>query len=305
MVKYHVEKTIVIDKPVSEVYKFMRDNKNSRSWDPWMVCDPEAKSEYSEKYSHWTGEYVGEGEMRLMDETLDKYLEYALEFKAPYKSKAKVWYEFKKKDNGTEVSWHMDGSLPWFMFWMKNSMKAMIGMDFKRGLMMVKEVMENGEVSANSSYEGIVDLEIPFLVGYKGEAEIDNIGQSMGPLMHKLMTRAGELGWKMAGAPLALYTKWEPVKGRCEYYVCMQLNDVKDIDDTEFEIMDFESGKAMKALHKGNYNHLGNAWSMLMMRVMKDKVKLRKGIVGLEIYENDPSKVDKKDIETGVYLMLK
>ncbi len=305
MAKYHVHKSIKIEKPVSEVFKFMKDFQHSKSWDPWMVCDPEADQEYAEKYSKWNGEYVGEGEMRLVDETKDKYLEYALEFKAPYKSKAKVWYDFKDMNGETEVNWHMDGSLPWFMFWMKNSMKAMIGMDFKRGLLMLKDVLEKGEVTANSSYEGFVDLEIPYLVGYKGTAEIDNIAKSMGPLMGKLMQRAGELKWKQSGAPLALYTKWEPVKGMCEYYVCLQMNDVKDIDDKEFEIIDFESGKAMKAMHKGNYNHLGNAWSMLMMRAMKDKVKLRKGVVGLEIYENDPTEVDQKDIETGVYLMLR
>lgn len=305
MPKYHVHKSVVIDKPVGEVFEFMKDFQHSKSWDPWMVCDPEAEQEYSEKYSKWNGEYVGEGEMRLVDETKDKYLEYALEFKAPYKSKAKVWYDFEEKDGGTEVNWHMDGSLPWFMFWMKNTMKGMIGMDFKRGLMMLKDVIENGEIGANSSYEGIVDLEVPYLVGYKAESSIDDIASSMGPLMEKLMKRANELGWKMAGAPLALYTKWDPAKGRCEYYVCLQLNDVKGVDDQEFEIIDFEAGKAMKGLHTGAYKHLGNVWSMLMMRVMKDKVRLRKGIVGLEVYEDDPRDVKMSDVKTSVYLILR
>lgn len=305
MPKFHVEESILIDKPVSEVYEFVKNDDYSRSWDPWLVCDPEAESKYEGGTYHWKGEYVGEGEMVLDKEEKNKSLEYNLEFRVPYKSKAKVWYEFKKKKNGTEVSWYMDGSLPFFMFWLKNTMKAMIGMDYQRGLRMLKDLVENGEIVAKSTYEGIVDMQVPYLVGYKSSCSLSEVGDDMGKTFGKLMKRSQELGWKPSGSPLALYTKYDMVKKHCEYYAVMQLDDVKDVDDAEFEIIDFESGKAMHGKHMGDYKHLGNLWSMLMMRAMKDKIKLRKGVVGLEVYNTMPGQVEVKDYDTDIYLMLR
>lgn len=40
----------------------------------------------------------------------------------------------------------MDGKLPYFMFFMVKMMKNWIGMDYERGLAMLKEFIETGEV---------------------------------------------------------------------------------------------------------------------------------------------------------------
>ncbi|MEZ6125282.1 MAG: hypothetical protein R3C49_19205 [Planctomycetaceae bacterium] len=48
------------------------------------------------------------------------------------------------------LSWYLNGSLPWFMFWMVRRMEAYIGMDYARGLKMVKDYIESGRVDSQS-----------------------------------------------------------------------------------------------------------------------------------------------------------
>jgi len=48
----------------------------------------------------------------------------------------------------TKVTWTMNGCVPIFLFFMIGMMKAWIGMDYERGLMMLKELAEKGKVDA-------------------------------------------------------------------------------------------------------------------------------------------------------------
>lgn len=305
MSKMHVHESIYIMKPIDEVYKYVRDFSKWREWSAWMKCDPEAHSKTDDVYSYWNGKYVGEGEMDLIDESKPNYLGYDMNLLKPFKSKARVWFELKEKDGGTEVSWSMDSNWPWFLFWMKKKMTAMNSMDFKRGLTMLKDMLENGEVTSETKFEGEVDFQVPFLVGYRRKCSLDDMSSDMGQAFGALIKMSKEKGWNEAGAPMAIYTKYDMVNKMCEYNAVLQMNDVKDVDDNSVEIFEYDFKKALKAKHKGDYKHLGNTWSTLMMRAMTDKLKLKKGIVGIEVYNTKPGEVEMKDYDTDVYLILK
>jgi effector-binding domain-containing protein len=305
MPKFHLNESIVIEKPIDEVYKYVRDFKKWPEWSPWMVCEPDAEVKAEDKYNYWNGELIGEGEMKLVDEKKSSLLRYDLTFLKPWKSESKTWFEFEEVDGGTKVTWFMDSSLPFFLFWMKKMMTALIKKDYKRGLMMMKDMLEEGKVNAKSSFEGEVEFEAPNLVGYKSSCSLDDINNDMGDTFGRLMKAVEKNKFKVVGSPMAVYKKYDMVNGLCEYYAVVPMEDVKGVDDGEFEILDYEFGKALKAKHMGEYKHLGNAWSMLMMRVQAKKLKLKKGVVGIEVYNTMPGEQPVAEYDTDVYVILK
>ena len=118
--------------------------------------DPDATVDVAEggKSYSWKGDLTGEGQMEILGEEANQWVDYDLLFLKPWKSKAKVRFEVEGQGDQTKVTWFMDSSLPFFLFFMKKSMTAMIGMDYERGLAMLKEYVEKGEVHSKLDFKG-------------------------------------------------------------------------------------------------------------------------------------------------------
>ena len=124
MPKMNIDKSIVIDKPISEVYSTIRDFNKWTAWSPWIITDPEAKVTVAADNNsyEWVGPVTGEGNMKITSEKENERIDIDLTFLKPWKSEAKVWFIFKDEGGSTKVNWGMDSSLPFFLFWMKNMM---------------------------------------------------------------------------------------------------------------------------------------------------------------------------------------
>ena len=149
MPKMNVVKSINVKCTIEEAYKTLMDFKQWLPWSPWLILEKDVKLEFKEedRYYKWTGKLVGSGEMTIEATEPNKAIYYNLTFLKPWKSKSKV--SFKLRPSGsdeTTITWTMDGSLPFFMFWMKKMMQNYIGMDYERGLRMLKNYLEDGKV---------------------------------------------------------------------------------------------------------------------------------------------------------------
>jgi len=133
---FSVEKSIHIEAPIDAVFGRVRDFKGWVDWSPWIIAEPNCSLDYEDdgKGYSWDGEIIGSGEMEIKNETAPKVIDYRLTFLKPWKSECTTHFKFAEKDGGTQVHWTMNGSLPWFMFWMKGMMTTFVGMDYDRGL---------------------------------------------------------------------------------------------------------------------------------------------------------------------------
>jgi uncharacterized membrane protein len=156
MPKTHVSKSINIDRSPDEIFKKLNDFNQWPQWSPWLICEPDARVEVAPdaKYYEWEGKRVGSGNMRIINEQPNGSIDYDLTFLTPWKSTAKVRFALEDTGESTKVTWIMDSSLPFFMFWMKKSMESFIGMDFDRGLNMLKEQVEDGTVNSKLEFIG-------------------------------------------------------------------------------------------------------------------------------------------------------
>lgn len=118
-VRYHIERSLVILKPVQEVMSRVADLNYYARWNPWQRKEPNSKMEIKgspQTPGHeywWSGKKIGEGRLTLR--RIDaKHAHFNLEFIRPWKSTASDNWLFEEWGNGeTKVTWQNYGSLPY------------------------------------------------------------------------------------------------------------------------------------------------------------------------------------------------
>ena len=185
MPAYHVQRSTTIQASAEKVFDTVADFGTWTTWSPWLGVDKEAVVTVSDDSNsvgslyHWVGELVGEGEIE--HEVLDpaRSIEDEIRFLKPFKSKSGVSFELEPDGQATKITWHMDGKLPWFLFWMKANIQVFIGMDYDRGLKMLKELVETGQVLSDTEVMGVESVEARSLIGHANSSPIAGIAAAM------------------------------------------------------------------------------------------------------------------------------
>lgn len=146
--EYRVERSIVINKPPSEVYPHVADLRNWDAWSPWYEMDAGAKYNYSgngvgSKMS-WAGDEVGIGNLTIIDLQPNRAMRTSLQFEEPQMMASNGTWQFEETpDGGTKVTWGNEGDLSYPMDRLFGPfLDNMLGKDFSRGLENLKRVAE-------------------------------------------------------------------------------------------------------------------------------------------------------------------
>jgi Polyketide cyclase / dehydrase and lipid transport len=145
-------KEIVINKPVDEVFNYIKYLKNQQNYSKWATLDPNIKNEFRGTdgqpgfVNYWIGnKKVGEGEQEIISIEEGKSLTTDLRFIKPFRSFAKAVMTTNAIDaNSTKVTWGFESKMNYPMNVMKlfMNMSEMIGKDFSIGLANLKNVVE-------------------------------------------------------------------------------------------------------------------------------------------------------------------
>ncbi len=147
---FNVEKSTVINKPISAVMSRIANLKDYALWNPWQQSDPTATNSITgtpgtpgHKYA-WQGKKVGEGALTL-NQMDDRNIHFDLEFFKPWKSKAKDNWHFEPiGSNETKVTWQNSGQLPWPVARMMGPMISKgLNKQFVEGLNNLKKLCES------------------------------------------------------------------------------------------------------------------------------------------------------------------
>lgn len=149
--EYHVERTITIDKPVSEVFEYVRYLKNQDTYSYWAMIDPAIIKNYSNTDGNigftyqWKGNNeVGAGEMKIANIVDNERIDYDIKYTEPHVSTGKSSLIFKPEGDKTRVTWTMDGRLnyPMNIFLLIVDMDSSIGKKLNAGLVNLKMIMD-------------------------------------------------------------------------------------------------------------------------------------------------------------------
>jgi effector-binding domain-containing protein len=307
MPKISVSKHIHINAPIAKVFSVITDFSTWMAWSPWLIMDPETQVNVAEdkKSYAWEGRRTGSGNMKIVSEQENTSVEIALTFLKPWKSTAKVYFYLIEAGDQTEVKWTMDSSLPFFMFWIKKMMETFIGMDYDRGLRMLKDYIEDGKVHSKLNFIGKETLSAQEFIGISTSCSMDEMGKKMSEDMPRILAFITENEIEIGGAPFTQYNKWDLKNGRVEYTSGVPVKSAPSKLPTGFSGGEIPETTVYTVEHVGPYQHLGNAWTTLYTMQRGKEIAVRKNINPFETYMNNPMEVDAKELVTRVSFPLK
>ncbi|MCW3806574.1 SRPBCC family protein [Plebeiibacterium marinum] len=308
---YKVERNITINKASEEVFDLIVDFNKWGTWSPWLCMEPGARVEVSgsgfelDNEYRWEGELVGSGVIKHTEIVPRNYIKQEIRFIKPFESSSLVYWNFKIiNDSVTNVTWGMQGEMPFLFRFMTKMMEPMVGMDYERGLKMIKDYAEKGYVASDIKIDGIVDCPSFKYVGEKVACELDEVGSTMPKVFGNLKTMADERGLDYNRA-LSLYHEFDFFTKKCVYTAAVPVMGEVTVPEPWYQ-GEIPSVKAVKITFKGDYEHLGNAWSAGMSYMQVHKLSESKEVVPFEVYINDPKVVaDERQWVTEVYMPIK
>lgn len=149
---FDINRSIVINKPLPEVFQYLKYMKNQDNWSPWKKKDPNMHQEFIGTdgeigfTAKWQGNKdVGEGEQEIINIEEHKIIESNLRFFKPWKSESKAYLKVEAlTPNKTKVYWGFSGvnKIPTNVFFLFFNMDETVGKDFAEGLASLKQILE-------------------------------------------------------------------------------------------------------------------------------------------------------------------
>lgn len=308
MPKFSVSRSITIEKHPDEVFDIVSDFGTWTQWSPWLCAEPDAEVKVSTdsasigaKYS-WNGKIVGAGELQHDRLEKGKRIEDTIRFLKPFKSQSDVSFDFEPVAAGTKTTWNMNGSLPWFMFWMKPMMESFIGMDYERGLKMLKEWMETNRIKSKSESKGVQSVGPLNMSGIRRTSKLSEIAAFMEKDLHNAKQKLEQNDVAILGC-MSVYHNFKIKTQIMDYtsgFVTQGSVDVPGLSN-----WNIGNVNALRVDHTGSYDHLGNAW-FAANQIARNTPGMKQSKAGaFEVYKNDPTDTAEEDLITEIYLPLK
>ncbi len=150
---YTIQREIVINRPVQQVFDYVKYIRNQDHYNKWVLLDPASKKEYkgidgtTGFVATWdsTNKQVGKGEQEITGIEDGKRIELALHFIKPFEGRAVAYMETAPATgNQTKITWGLSSSMKYPMNIMLVLMKLeeMLGNDLATSLNNLKQLLE-------------------------------------------------------------------------------------------------------------------------------------------------------------------
>jgi effector-binding domain-containing protein len=177
-------------------------------------------------------------------------------------------------------------------------------MDYERGLRMLKEWIETGEVRSNTKILGVESVAPMQMVGIRKTCACSDIGPSMEAAFAEAEQKMGQSGLPIDGAAISVYHVFDMKRQMCDYTSGFVVPQETGSVPAELASWSAPAGRALRVEHLGSYEHLGNAWSAAQQVARYRKLKQSK-VGAYEIYRNNPKETPASELRTEIFLPLK
>ncbi|MGE9268632.1 MAG: GyrI-like domain-containing protein, partial [Verrucomicrobiales bacterium] len=188
---------------------------------------------------------------------------------------------------------------------MKKMMCRFIEMDYDRGLLMLKDLLERGEVLSKLTFSPRVAVASTPYVGITRECPIAELGDHMEGDFKKLRDWSLDKGLSPCRPPFSIYEKWDLKKGLARYTAAYPLDEIPDELPDGAARGELPACESFVVTHQGSYHHLGNAWTAGMMRAKAKAFRQSRRIMPFETYPNNPDNTAEEDLLALVHFPLK
>jgi len=148
---FRVQRSAQIKATPDKIFPLINDLHRFNSWNPFEQKDPNLKRSYSGPGSGKGAAYafdgnsnVGKGSLEILDSAPASKVTMALRMREPFQVDHKVDFILQAKGESTEVTWAMQGAVPYFakIIHLFIDMDRMVGTEFEAGLAGLKAIAE-------------------------------------------------------------------------------------------------------------------------------------------------------------------
>ncbi len=303
--KYDVKRTMFIEATPELVFAEVSDFKTWPNWGPWFAKDSTMVVEFGEisqglgaTYS-WTSEAQGNGSMEIIEAVAGKKLNMQLNFDGMGSTTS--YWQFEAKDGGTEVTWGFIGEMPFFMRWASLGMEKAIGPDFETGLNNLKEILESRKPVTAIAEVMLESFKIYYTHHNIGWDEITSelYGNSYSKIAAYLAEDMAKMSWK----PMSIIHVWDEVEQKTEIDIAMPCASSKPASG-DILVGQTYAGKALKAIHMGNYSETGPVHFALEDYMIANQLEANGPV--MEVYITDATQEpDTSKWVTEIYYPIK
>ena len=311
---YKVERTKTIDAPIELVYQKVNDFKTWPSWSPWLYKDPTTKLSYEDITSgpgaaySWESDHkdVGAGTMETTEAVQNSSLTQKITFSKPWEQSSTIYWSFKPTEGGTEVTWGMQGEMPFMARYMASKMDSYVGPDYEKGLAKLDSVLQSDMQKFSIDIQGETTHGGGYYLYNTTACKIDEWPDKMAEMMPKVGAYVMENKITMAGPAFALYHKYDEENNAIIFSCAVPVTD-RVITDGSSGIQTglLKPFKAIKTTLTGDYKNLYEAWTKTDAYITANKLTKNLGLPGIEIYANDPMEFpNPADWITEIYIPI-
>ena len=296
---YDVMRAKVMKAPLEVVFNNVNDYKNWPSWSPWLEKDTLSKLSYGEITSGKGASYswksdnknVGEGSMETIDATSLESINQRMKSIKPWDSESNIFWTFKPVEEGTEVTWGMNGELDFgekaYMS-LKGGMDKMVGPYYEKGLFKLDSVLQVNMKKYSIDIKGITTRGGGYYLYNTTSCKMDEMSKKMTEMMPIVAMYIEKNKITMAGPPFTLYHQFDPDNNAVIFSCAVPVAE-KVITDKESGIQTgmLKPFKAVKATLNGDYENLKETWETAYKYLTDNKLEPLIGTPALEVYLTD------------------
>ncbi|UPT66399.1 MAG: SRPBCC family protein [Sphingobacteriales bacterium JAD_PAG50586_3] len=290
-----IEKSIVVNAPVENVFDQVNTLTNWKKWSPWYKMDTTANITYSGPASGNGASYsweskssdVGSGTLTLSDVKPNEHITENMVFKDRGEGQATM--DFAKDGNGVKVIWKMEmdhGFNPLMRIMGALFIKGALGKQFEDGLRDMKKFAESAPVKTEGRSFKIQQIELQpgYAVVMSGKIKGDEFGSFFGKAFPASDAFIKSNNLNPTGAPFAIIYKYVP-DGLSEVDAGIPIaTNAKATGN--LKVIELKGGQAVKADYYGPYEGTGAAHEAID-KWMKANGKIEAG-APWEVYVTDP-----------------
>ena len=315
----HLERSITINRPVSEVHAILNSYRRFNEWSPWAAKDANAKYTFSGPTSgvgakeSWVGnpDTVGSGSQEIIESTPGQSVTTQLHFGDQWQARARFALAPDNGAGSTKVVWSFDSEAPLgmdrqFLIGVMSRyaslfMDKMIGPDYERGLARLKVLVEGMPAADISGVQGEEVQRAAQKVYFVSTGSgVD--AEAAKAVLTDAYSRIGEFlktnGIAMQGAPMTITNSYDTNGWKFDAAIAVDRNDAPALGDIKSG--ETYAGKAVQFLHTGPYDTVGDsvqkAYAWLAVQAYKPKDRL------IEEYISDPGNTPADQLKTRLVI---
>ena len=307
-----VIKSISINAPAEYVFDEINDLEKNQDWSYWNnLYKDDMKVTYGDvssgvgAFSSWEGEEAGEGSMTITESLPNKSIKIDLDFMD--QGTAKSWYTLDEKGEGTTLTIGFSAGMGMnpFMRWIGALMiKPEMDKAFDYNLSKLKEIAEAKPRFTVSI--AVVETSPQHYIGISSTMsleDMESVSAQMGKSYGELVGVLQKAKVEMTGPPFCLYPRYDEENKEMDMVCALSVPAGAKLP-AKYPIMISNGGKAVMAIHMGDYHKLEGTHDQIAKYLAFKKLEVNGA--PWEVYITDPgTEPDTAKWVTEVYYPVK